>query len=252
MFSSNFSYAFYETILQYCQTKGEIIPLHKFDLGSVDRKTFVWRHDIDIDLRAAVKMAEVEAKLGIKSTYMVIPDSPIYDISSQENKSYINELQALGHEVALHFDIVTAGVTDLKNNEQLEQCIQRDMDKISSITNNRVLSISFHRPIQSFLHGPSHICGCVNAYAAELMDFYISDSKGNWRSGNPLERLKKFDGLLGQTLTHPIWWSDKHCSPDLSLEHFFQYRTCDMSSSQVSNFDSLLRETIPAVKRQGL
>jgi hypothetical protein len=29
-----------------------------------------------------------------------------------------------------------------------------------------------------FLYGEKYICGCINAYSKELMEFYISDSKG--------------------------------------------------------------------------
>ena len=54
--------------------------------------------------------------------------------------------------------------------------------------------------------------GKVNAYSRELMSWYLSDSAGNWREGEPLPLLSNPDRPLLQLLIHPFWWGEEHMS----------------------------------------
>jgi len=84
-FDSDFSYKFYSELVSACNEVGRIVPLREYGAGLRDQISFIWRHDIDIDLNAALSMAIMEVELGISSTYMVIPTSPLYSISSKKN-----------------------------------------------------------------------------------------------------------------------------------------------------------------------
>ena len=71
------------------------------------------RHDVDGDLMAALAQAEVEARLGIKTTNYVLHTAPYYGGWNEERRVFerheaslpvYRHIQALGHEIGLHTD----------------------------------------------------------------------------------------------------------------------------------------------------
>lgn len=63
------------------------------------------RHDVDMDLQEAVKMAEIENEIGIRSTFFVLLTSEYYNLLSGKNTNSVKKILELGHEIGLHFDI---------------------------------------------------------------------------------------------------------------------------------------------------
>ena len=59
------------------------------------RPTLILRHDVDLDLGAALRMADIERQLGVKATYMVMLDSPIYQLEEASARKVIRELVSL-------------------------------------------------------------------------------------------------------------------------------------------------------------
>ena len=69
------------------------------------------RHDVDGDLMAALDMAKIEHSLGIKSSYYLLHTAPYYGIMqgdvferNHESLEIYKEIEALGHEIAIHTD----------------------------------------------------------------------------------------------------------------------------------------------------
>ena len=60
------------------------------------------RHDIDLSLDAALRMAELEAEMGVQTTYLLMTESVFYNLGSQEGADAIERLRGLGHAVGLH------------------------------------------------------------------------------------------------------------------------------------------------------
>jgi len=59
----------------------------------------------------------------------------------------------------------------------------------------------------------------VNAYAAPLMESYLSDSAGVWRAGEPLAAIGEMHGPVLQVLIHPIWWGPEHAPAAERLDY---------------------------------
>jgi hypothetical protein len=140
-----------------------------------------------------------------------------------------------GHEVAIHFDYRTSGV----NPDNIGPAVEAQCEFISSLSGEPVRSISFHRPIEQYLHGPDELFGLVNAYSATLMACYRSDSAGRWRS-DPLDLPQC---PVAQLLTHPIWWNDRHQEPGECLKNFY------LDRGGGAELDRLMVETAPGVRR---
>jgi hypothetical protein len=71
----------------------------------------VIRHDVDGDLPAALRCAQIEKSLGIRSTYYFLHTSPYYGAANGKmflrNEACADiylQIQSLGHEVGLHTD----------------------------------------------------------------------------------------------------------------------------------------------------
>ena len=62
----------------------------------------ILRHDVDLSLEAAVRLAEVEAEAGAWSTWFLMTRSVLYNLDSREGDAAIARLRELGHRVALH------------------------------------------------------------------------------------------------------------------------------------------------------
>ena len=60
------------------------------------------RHDVDLSLEAAIRMAEVEADAGAWSTWFLMTRSVFYNLASEDGEQTIERLRELGGRVAHH------------------------------------------------------------------------------------------------------------------------------------------------------
>lgn len=68
----------------------------------------IFKHDVETNVDRALKMAEIEAKYGIKATYYV----QAYLL--EDNVKKLKEIANLGHEVTYHYDVLDANNGDYK------------------------------------------------------------------------------------------------------------------------------------------
>lgn len=250
--SSDFSYGYFRQILQAIQSNFEwhLLCDALEILDTSGKPKLILRHDIDISLKMALKMAEIEHDFGICATYMVITNAPFYCLDDKVSKDILRQLIAMGHEVALHFDLDDAERNNHCTISLLDAKIQSACKQLEQIIDRPVHSISFHRPMPQFLRGPLTVSGMINAYAQELMDWYLSDSKGCWREGEPLPKLLRPEKSLLQLLIHPFWWGDEHMSPEDRLQEFFDAETQGQSHQYQRALDAHLIKNA-AIQRSG-
>lgn len=247
-FDEELTYQNFESILEALKLQLDIRPLRDRFCHTTARPTLFMRHDIDVSLKSAVRLAEIESRLGVRATYMVIPSSPLYSIADDLGRSALGRLCELEHEVALHFDISEKDRSSEVSIADTADQINLASDAIEQITGVRVSSLSFHRPPRNFLRGPETICNKVNAYSEALMANYVSDSKGRWSSSWP-ERLNHSPEAINQILIHPIWWGDVHLLPEQRLQQFFEDETSGEASKTAEAFAANLASTLPGVVR---
>jgi hypothetical protein len=60
------------------------------------------RHDVDLSLAAALRLAEVEAEAGVWSTWTLMTRSAFYNLDSVEGEQAIARLRELGGRIAHH------------------------------------------------------------------------------------------------------------------------------------------------------
>jgi hypothetical protein len=252
--AADFSYGYFRRLVQAAKESFEVHMVA--DAPSVlptgGRPKLFLRNDVDVSLTRALRLAAVEHELGVGATYMVMTNSPLYRLEDPASRAALAELVALGHEIGLHFDFEDAAArSDEASVAAVEPAIAAACARLEDACGQPVRSLSVHRPLLAFLRGPLWVAGRVNAYARELMDWYLSDSGGRWREGEPLPMLARPRGPRLQLLTHPIWWDATHQAPADRLEAFVAAATAGQSAAERAAFSATLAEHI-AVRPRGL
>lgn len=97
-----FTYAAYRELLSLLREGGYAFrDYHSY--GDAPRCAIL-RHDIDTSLEQAVKLAELEAREGVRSTWFVLLRTDFYNAASKTGREALRHIRALGHEIGLHFD----------------------------------------------------------------------------------------------------------------------------------------------------
>jgi hypothetical protein len=141
------------------------------------------RHDVDLTLDAALRMAELESDAGAVATYFLMTRSVFYNLASHEGERAIARLRELGHRVGHH---------------AVHPHVDLD-DRFDRV-------VAWHNPDPEFMRAPLE--GAVNVMAEPWFspDHYRSDSNRHWRSGCPHEVLRRGELEWLQLLTHPEIW----------------------------------------------
>jgi hypothetical protein len=199
----------------------------KYDL----QNQVVIRHDIDVDLVAALRIAETEKEMGILSTYFITLRSPFYNPLSNHNKEIVNSINKLGHSVAIHIDLASCDGDYLQ--------VQNDLIVLKlyfPFIDENFASLHCPGPISNISRMFTHN-NIRNIYGPILNNelIYISDSGGNWKFGTPVESDAFKNNKSIQLLTHPIWWVNGGISPVDKLERFIQNKY-NLKSNEFKGF----------------
>lgn len=237
----DFSYAAYVRLLSLLREHAyETVDYHDYEGHP---HCVILRHDIDTDLAQAVRFAELEAQEGVRSTYFVLLRTDFYNPASSGSLEQLHRIQALGHEIGLHFDekAYPAGTP-----EETVQRILKEREVLSALLETAVSTVSMHRPSQATLDADLQIPGMVNSYGRTFFrDFkYLSDSRRRWRE--PVEEIIRsgtYDRL--HILTHAFWYHQQEETLRESVERFItsankeRYRQL---RENITDLESILRE----------
>lgn len=201
-----FTYAAYRKLLSLLREREYVFRgYHNYEDAS---RCVILRHDIDNSLSQAVRLAELEAEEGVKSTWFVLLRTDFYNIMSKAGQEAIWHIRSLGHEIGLHFD-ETSYVSALGPND-IVQYIIKECEILSALLETRVLCVSMHRPSKITLEADYAIPGIVNSYGKIFFNGfkYLSDSRRKWREPVlDIVRAGEHDRL--HILTHAFWYHEK-------------------------------------------
>lgn len=181
----------------------------------------LWRHDIDYSIHRALKLAEIEAEEGVRTTHMFMLNIPFYNLLDYDLQVVAREIIALGHKAGLHFYVDTRRIESWSETE-LALRMQDDRDRLSDYLQAPVEVVSYHDPTAGGLidFDADVMAGMVNCYSERLKrDYeYCSDSNGHWRHRPIPEVLSDTSHDRLHVLTHPAWWADRPLPPRARIE----------------------------------
>ncbi|HET8845187.1 MAG TPA: hypothetical protein VFN35_27175, partial [Ktedonobacteraceae bacterium] len=214
--------------------------------------TLFLRHDLKISLNRALPLAEIEHECGIPATYMVRVDSPLYSLTERHARVHLLELIQMGHEVGLHFDLISAEQQSPSFLKITAARLHTACERLEQLICRPVRTISFQRSIPLLFNGPLSFEGRLNADSRELRGWCISDAEGEWSNGEPIASITRLQSPILQLLLHPIWWGKTHLPAPQRLQEFFDLVTGEKHPRDAGIFDINLARTLPAVRRQGI
>ena len=153
----SFTYRGYEGLISLLRNEG--YAFSSYESWREYNKVVILRHDIDVDIPKALKLAELETELGVSSVYYVLLRSDLYNFSSERNVAMLKQISNLGHEVGLHFD------ETFYNGKDKAQHVLREAKVLSEVIGAPVKSVSMHRPSQACLSENWQIPGIINSYS---------------------------------------------------------------------------------------
>ena len=197
-----FAYAHYTQFLAHMKT---IAPIRTLDEWRGE-PAILLRHDVDLTIDAAHRLAMIEADAGVRSSYFILTTCHTYNTLSADNRERLREMVELGFEVGLHFDPTIYGeIAD----DALAPKVDQEAGILASVIGREVHSVSLHNPS---IHGQYPLfAGYINAHDPALFseDAYFSDSRMDFRGKDPYEFVEQARRRTVQILLHPL-----HYTPD--------------------------------------
>jgi peptidoglycan/xylan/chitin deacetylase (PgdA/CDA1 family) len=151
----------------------------------------LWRHDCDMSLNRARRIAELDAEYGVKSTFFILPHSDFYNILEISQTKLIREIALLGHDIGLHLDI--GYHYEASETFDIDKAITKDQKILEDIAEVGIKAFSLHNPTpQTLKFDHETYAGLINCYSKKIWAniSYCSDSNGYWRHEPIPEVLK--------------------------------------------------------------
>jgi len=205
----------YVKLLKYLNKTYTIVPFCR--IPREDIPYLILRHDIDVSLSSALKMARIERKMGIKSTYFVLFSSAFYNLFEGDSILILNQISRLGHEIGLHYDPAQYKLY----NKNPKKTLQIEIQLLEYFLGKKVYSIARHGP---WNRDPfAAIKRYINANHPRFRTpSFIHDSDRAWTPVNDLIKLLNDPPRRVQLLIHPENWQEDRISREALLERFFR------------------------------
>ena len=179
--------------------------------------TVLWRHDIDLSVHRALRLAQIEEESGVKATYLINLHSRFYNWGEEIIINKILQIINLGHQIGLHFDL-SCYRDRINSKNDLLSFLHWEKEILEKVFSQKIKVFSWHNPgleEDRFEIDLDIMAGMINTYGKELNQIfgYCSDSNGYWRHDNLEDVLEQVKHKRLQVLTHPGWWQKIPLSP---------------------------------------
>lgn len=237
----DFTYAAYKDLIALLREKNyTVCGYHDYQQHP---RCVILRHDIDSSLSQAVRLAELEAAEGVRSTYFILLRTDFYNAASAASQNALHRIQELGHEIGLHFDEMAyakeRGIGTYASSP-VEELISREASILSDICTCPITAVSMHRPSKATLDADLQIPGMVNSYGQTFFrDFkYLSDSRRRWREPVlDIIRSGEYDRL--HILTHAFWYHEQEQDITQSVGAFIRSANAERYAQMTENITDL-------------
>ena len=213
----------YEKVIDDLLKKGYIFTDFLSDLN---KNSICLRHDVDVSVEAAYKIALIEKDIGIKANYFFMLTSYSYNSLSDDNRSLIKKIHELGHAISLHFD--PSIYSDIDN------YFVKEKELFENIFDVNINFVSIHRPRDFLKDNNRKLKDCYHSYEDRFFKnmLYLADSAGRDIRSDLKNLLTGKNINPIHLLIHPIWWTTKTLSCTDTLNNWLEENN-DFLTSQI-------------------
>lgn len=208
-----FSHKEFNHIIKLMKESGKLCNF----IEAKERDEFIiLRHDVEFSVDRAFKMASIEKKQEVASTYFFQVTNNSYNLFSKQNMEKVYMIKNMGHEIGLHFH--HDGDESLKN---LKEKIIKQKQIFELFYEIPIMYFSIHRPTKHMLKMNLKMDGMLNTYDNRFFSYsddiniqvplikYISDARHRWNySLEPNEKTFMSYKKI-QVLIHPYSWTEE-------------------------------------------
>ena len=241
---ADFTETEYRSLLMLAKKNWRFVPFRE---SMQQGKICLWRHDIDLSVHRAARLAHLEADEGLRATYFVLPHSTFYNILEREVRDLLRTIAHLGHDVGLHFDARFYDIDRLEP-EGVKQKIAFEKAMLETAIDVPIVAVSYHDGDQippELKLQDDHLVGLVNAHSRYIRERfgYCSDSNGYWRYRRLRDVLEANEDERLHVLTHPGWWVPEAMSPRDRISRCIdgrvikQHRTYDIALEKIGRIN---------------
>ena len=151
------------------------------EVEKYDKKIILLRHDVDIFPKRALKMAQIEKNLGIRSSYYFRNRRHVF------NKDIMNKIRSFGHEIGYHYENLADAKGDYTKSIE---SFRKNLLKFNSIS--KIHTVSMHGSSMSEYNNLDIWSRCNlsdfdlrgEAYLSINWPYFIyyTDAGGSWSS----------------------------------------------------------------------
>lgn len=171
----------------------------------VRRGDVLLRHDVDLSPARALRVARIEADLGVRATYFFLLSTPLYNVHEEHTRGVVREIERLGHDVGVHFSTHQYPWDGDPGEAAVADAVARERAALGTIA-DPVETVAFHAPPDWVLRREFE--AFPSTYEPRFFESidYLADSNQRWRDEPPLT-----DGVpdRAQVLTHPGLWGEE-------------------------------------------
>jgi hypothetical protein len=199
--SNFFTYKGLEEFLKYLKKKRKITSFNRYQ----KKNEVILRHDVDLSIEFAYKLAEIEKKLNIFSSFFIMVSTNSYNPLTKQNRQWIKEMSDWGFEIGLHFDPTIYS----QDENSLLDALRCESQILSSITSKKIETFSLHNPsVSKCFNLPTKLM--TNTYSPEIFkpDYYISDSQMSFKK-DIYKFIDETQNHQVQILLHPLHYHNQ-------------------------------------------
>lgn len=223
----DFTFSNYSRLIELAKEKYNFVDFFSIENSNI----IVLRHDIEFSIQNALKLAAIESKLGVKSTFFIQIHSVFYNPFDERNFNDIKKIINLGHNLGLHFD---SHFWNINQENELEKYLLIDKETLEKYFEIEIDVFSFHNTNQFILScEKEYYAGMLNVYSKKIKEglSYITDSTGYWRFERLEHKLLKSDENKIQVLIHDTMWQDVVLPPRRRV-----FKAIDEYSNYLKNY----------------
>jgi hypothetical protein len=153
----------------------------------------IWRHDVDVSLGAACKMARFAQLAGVSATFAVMGRGEFYNPFCLEGEDALREIHSCGHRLVPHVHYRGGG--DVYSTVDRDRCLWESMyPGVFDLS-----FVAFHMPPREVLWRTFE--GFGHAHEPQWQGRYVSDSRREWTA----EKESRVTDDV-QVALHPEHW----------------------------------------------